>query len=82
MKKETKTKSKVQRVLAMLGVFFLIALYIITLVSAIITTPATKGLFMACVYSTIAIPVMLYAYMLVYRVLKKQNEKINEETNA
>ncbi|MFA9462980.1 MAG: hypothetical protein ACERKN_01690 [Velocimicrobium sp.] len=69
MKKEKRPKG--QRVLAMIGVVFLLALYVITLISAIFTTPATKGLFMACIFSTVAIPVMIYGYILVYRILKK-----------
>lgn len=65
------TPGKVQRILAMLGVIFLVLLYVVTLISAIFTTPATKGLFMACIFSTVAIPIMLYGYVLVYRILKR-----------
>ena len=82
MEKENKIRPKGQRILAIIGVVCLVALYIVTLISAIFTTPGTKGLFMACVYSTVAIPIMIYGYMLVYRILKKKNSEINEETNA
>lgn len=74
---------KTKRVLALIGVVLLAGLYILTLVSAFLTTPATGGLFMASIFSTVAVPVLLYAYMLVYRILKRHNEEMNrnlEET--
>lgn len=75
MEKETKTRPKSQRILALIGIILLVALYVITLISAIFTTPGTKGLFMACVFATVAVPVMLYAYMMVYRMLKRRAEE-------
>lgn len=65
---------KTKRILALIGVILLLSLYIITLISAITSTPATPGLFKACIYSSILIPILLYAYMLIYRVLKGRNE--------
>lgn len=74
MKNTDKTK-KVKRIAAMAGVIFLAGLYIAALISAIFTTPATKGLFMACIFSTVAIPVIGYGYILMYRILKKKKEE-------
>ncbi len=78
MEKQKETRPKGQRILAMIGVVFLVAIYVVTLISAIFTTPATKGLFMACIFSTVAIPVMLYGYILIYRALKSKNKDINK----
>jgi uncharacterized BrkB/YihY/UPF0761 family membrane protein len=64
---------KVKRITALIGVVLLVGLYITTLISAIFIPVATAGLFKACVFSTITVPVMLYAYILVYRVLKNRN---------
>ncbi len=77
MENQKEKRPKGQRILAMIGVVFLVALYVVTLISAIFTTPATKGLFMACIFSTVAIPVMLYGYILVYRALKNKNKDLN-----
>lgn len=82
MEKETKTRSKGQRILAIIGVVLLVALYVVTLISAIFTTPATKGLFMACIFSTVAVPIMLYAYMMVYRMLKRRAEEEKKRWDA
>lgn len=62
---------KLQRILALTGVILLLGLYALTLVSAILATPYSAGLFKACLFSTVFIPIMIYAILLVYRVLKK-----------
>lgn len=73
--KKTEKPSKGKRILALAGVILLIGLYVVTFICAIFTTPAAKGLFMACIFATVAVPVMGYAYILVYRVLKKKKEE-------
>ncbi len=64
-----------QRVLAIIGIVFLLGLYLATFVLAFFTNAETKGLFMACLFSTVAIPIMIYGYILVYRLVKDQNGK-------
>lgn len=70
---------KVKRILALIGVIFLVSLYILTLIGAIIIPKYSDALFKASIYSTFVVPVMLYAYMLVYRLLKK-SAKYDSET--
>lgn len=62
---------KLKRILALIGVILLAGLYIITLLSALFATPYSAGLFKACLFSTVFIPVMIYAILLIYRILKK-----------
>lgn len=64
---------RMKRIICLIGVIFLLGLYLTTLISAFFTTPATAGLFKACIFSTIVIPILLYAYLLIYRVLKNSN---------
>lgn len=70
---------KVKRILALIGVILLVSMYILTLVGALIAPEYSDALFKASIYSTIVVPVMLYAYMLVYRLLKK-NSTYNSDT--
>lgn len=71
--------NKTKRVAAMIGIIFIVSLYVFTFISAIFTTPYTKGLFTASIFSSFVIPVMIYAYMLVYKwVRKKDNSDIKE----
>lgn len=65
---------KIKQISALVGVILLVAMYLITLISAIFSTPATAGLFKASMFCTIAVPALLYGYMLIYKVLKKHAE--------
>ena len=57
---------KLQRILAILGVVLLLALYASTMIFI--------GWFKASIAATIIVPVLLYAYMMIYRYLKNRNK--------
>ncbi len=63
-----------KRIIAIVGVVILVLLYIVTLISAITTSPQTPELFKACVLATIVVPVFIYGYLLIYKVLKDRAE--------
>ena len=69
---------KWKRILAWIGIILLLLLYVCTLVSAIFVTPATQGFFKASLLATIMIPILLYGYLIVYRVIKGRNEEEEE----
>ena len=56
---------KIQRILALAGVVLLLALYGATMVFALSDSPASEGWFKASIFCTIAVPVVLYAYILI-----------------
>ncbi len=71
---------KIKRVLAMIAVIFLVSLYGLTLYAALTSSPDSHALFQASLYCTVAVPIMIYAYILVYRLLKKDSQdKIHKE---
>ncbi len=70
---------KAKRVLAMIGVILLLAMYGSTMVFALMDDPAAKGLLMGSIFCTIAVPVLLYAMTLVARRLKDKNREIRRE---
>lgn len=59
-----------KRILALAGVVILALLYVMTLVFAVIDDPNTMGMFKASIAMTIIVPIMIYGYQIVYRVLK------------
>lgn len=61
---------KVQRMLAIIGVILILAMYGATLVFALSDNPNATGWMMASVFCTIAVPVVIYAYMMIYKNLK------------
>lgn len=71
---------KGKRILALLGVIFLISLYLITLFSALFAKENLMQLLMASIYATVVIPVLFWAYSFIYKLLKKKNDDKEDET--
>ena len=70
---------KFKRIFALTGAILLILLYVSTLVFAFIDHPASMGLLKAAVACTILLPVLLYAYALVYKATRKEDEDTETE---
>lgn len=70
---------KGKRILALLGVIFLISLYLITLLSALFAKENLMQLLMASIYATFVIPVLFWAYSSIYKLLKKKNSDDGKE---
>lgn len=66
---------KLQRILAGAGALLLLAMYGSTLVFALSGSPQAEDWLMASLYCTIVVPVLLYAYTLIYRYLKNRNHQ-------
>ncbi len=62
---------KAKRILAILGIVFLLSLYVITFFAAITSSKGSDTLFVVSAWATVIIPIMIYAYMLIYKVFKK-----------
>ena len=61
--------NRLKRILALAGALLLACMYIATLVFALMDSPSASGLFRASVAATILVPVLLYGYILVARLL-------------
>lgn len=70
---------KIQRILALLGVFLLVGLYGSTMFFAVSGSPNATVFLKASIACTIIVPVFLYANILIYKYLKNKNENIFEE---
>ena len=68
--KGTDIMKKFKRLAALAGAVLLIILYACTLIFSLMDGALAAGLFKASIYCTVAVPVLLYAIMLIYRVLK------------
>ncbi|MCI8560997.1 MAG: hypothetical protein HFH03_07760 [Dorea sp.] len=64
---------KMKQILALTGALLLFAMYAATLVFALIGSEHALTLLKADIACTIIVPVFLYAYTLVYRILKKDD---------
>ncbi len=72
--------NKLTRVFAILGVVFLLGLYIMTFVASFTVSENSPGLFLASVYATIVIPVLIWAYSFFYKLFKKKKDEENNKT--
>ena len=66
---------KIKRIAAMVGVVLLAGMYVATLVSACLATPATKDLFVASAAATIMVPILLYVLQLIYKWIGNRTEE-------
>ena len=65
---------KVKRILALVGVILLLAMYGSTFVFAIIDNSDSMMMFKASIAATIIIPVLLWTYTLVFKLVKKDDD--------
>ena len=72
-----------KRILAIAGIVLLVALYVVTFIFALLSNnKAFEGMFKASVYMTFVVPVMLYVYMMFYKLLHRDDEKNDDEENG
>ena len=79
---------KLKQITALIGVIALVALYVSTLVLALIGSDTAMRLLKAAIYATIVLPVLLWAYSFIYRLIKQnyspeardKTEKMKTET--
>ncbi len=63
---------KIKRILALLVVILLLSLYGLTFFASLTASPNQNALFMASLYCTAVIPIMIFAYSLVYKIVKRR----------
>ncbi len=66
--------SKVKRIAAIIGLVLIVSMYLISFLSALFATEYSYGLFMASIFCTIVIPIMIYLFIAVYKMVHKNDE--------
>lgn len=61
---------KMRRIAAWIGIIVLVGLYLSTLILALIGTETSRTLLKFSILSTLILPVLMYGYLLLYKVLK------------
>lgn len=65
--------SKKQRIAALFGIILLAGLYLFTLIAAIFDFDGTGGLLRACLFATVAVPILIWVYIWLYGVWTKKH---------
>ncbi len=73
---------KTKQILALIGALLLFAMYGVTLIFALIGSDLALTLLKAAVVCTIIVPVFLYAYILVYRVVKPEDSSSIDDMHS
>lgn len=71
---------KMKRILALITVVILVVLYAATLVFAMIDSPWAFSMFKACIGMTVVLPVLLYIYFWIYKVLNKDSDEHSDKS--
>jgi uncharacterized membrane protein len=66
---------KWKRLLAMAGVVLILSMYVIAIISAFSHNPEAKNWLMAAIFSSVVIPIFLYAAQLVARVIRQNKDE-------
>lgn len=69
---------KTKRIAALIGAILLIALYLSTLLFALIQSPVADELLKASIAATILVPVILYGLLLLTRLMKGESDDPEE----
>lgn len=75
-----KSNNKIKKAGAWIIIILLGSIYLCTFVFALLDAPWAITLFRASLASTILLPVMLYAFLLVYRQLKGRGDGKSSES--
>lgn len=75
---------KWKRPLAIAGLIFILAIYAVAIISAFSHSPNSRNWLMAAIFSSVVVPVFIYAAQLVYRVLspKDGDDERDDKTSA
>lgn len=75
---------KWKRPLAIAGLIFILAIYVVAIISAFSHSANSRNWLMAAIFSSVVVPVFIYAAQLVYRVINQRddNEKKDDKTSA
>lgn len=70
---------KIKQIAAIIICIMLVGMYIVSFIAAIMAKPQAHGLFMASVGMTVMIPLLLYGYTVIYRVIHPEKSEYNED---
>lgn len=67
-----KKMSRSKRIAALFGVFLLVMLYLVTLLSAFLDFEGSGRLFQACLVATVGVPILLWIYLWLFDKIRKE----------
>ena len=72
---------KVKQILAILGIIVLVGLYVSTIICALSASDNFMNMLMTSIYASVIIPVLIWAYSFIYKLIKKDSEEKDTTDN-
>lgn len=72
---------KVKQILAFLGIIVLVGLYVSTIICALSASDNFMNMLMTSIYASVIIPVLIWAYSFICKLIKKDSEEKNTTDN-
>ena len=66
--------NKVKRIAAIVGIVLIVSMYLVSFISAFVATEYSNGLFLASIFSTIVIPIMIYGFIAIYKYVHRDDK--------
>lgn len=67
---------KTKQIGAIIAILLLVGLYVATLVFALIDSPFAEKMFQTCLFATIAVPILLWLFIWVFKKTDRQKEEM------
>lgn len=69
---------RTKQILAIIGIVILVGMYVTTLILAIMNNELSNRFFMASIICTVVVPVLIYIYQWLYKLVKKAADDSRE----
>jgi len=69
---------KTKQIGAIIAILLLVGLYVATLVFALIDSPFAEKMFQTCLFATIAVPILLWLFIWVFKKTDKQKDELEQ----
>jgi amino acid permease len=67
--------NKVKRIAAIIGLILFVSIFVILLISSFFATEKAPGLFLAFLFSALVIPIMIYMFVAVYKIVHRNDKQ-------
>lgn len=73
---------KVKRISAIIGIILILSMYLLSLLAAIFATEKAPGLFLASIFSTLVIPILIYMFYASYKWVHRDDPPMDDSEKS
>ena len=72
----------VKRISAIIGIILILSMYLLSLIAAIFATEKAPGLFLASIFSTLVIPILIHLFYASYKWVHRNDPPKDDNENS